>query len=134
MLRIWDGTFHGWINCTGDTSAYREISGGRFKNWQFMTADTIKKFGVGSRNSDETFSYNVGCYVDDEGYLVVGGPVITEFGEKFAAKATGNWQNWKQYDSFYSYLKYSSVAEYGLYYTNAAAAIAKHGADNVVLK
>ena len=103
--------------------------------WEDGTpAYTIKKFGVGSRNSDETFSYNVGCYVDDEGYLVVGGPVITEFGEKFAAKATGNWQNWKQYDSFYSYLKYSSVAEYGLYYTNAAAAIAKHGADNVVLK
>lgn len=108
MLRVWGGTFHGWINCTGDTSAYREISGGRFKSWQFMTADAIKKFGVGSRNSDETFSYNVGCYVDDDNYLVVGGDPITEFDARFEAKA--------KYSAWSSYLKYSSAAD-GLYYT-----------------
>ncbi len=130
MLKISGGTFHAAINCTGDSSAYREIKGGRFKSWQFMTADAPNKFWVGSGNGN----YNVGCYVDDEGYLVVGGPVITEFGDKFAAKATGEWVNWKQYDSFYSYLKYSSVAEYDLYYTNAELAIKKHGAAKVVLK
>ena len=130
MLKISGGTFHAAINCTGDSSAYREIKGGRFKSWQFMTADAPNKFWVGSGNGN----YNVGCYVDDEGYLVVGGPVITEFGDKFAAKATGEWANWKQYDSFYSYLKYSSVAEYDLYYTNAELAIKKHGAAKVVLK
>ncbi|MBO5732421.1 MAG: hypothetical protein J6R38_02220 [Alistipes sp.] len=123
MLKVSGGTFHGAINCTGDTSAYREINGGRFKSWQFMTADAPSKFWVGSGNGN----YNVGVYVDDEGYLVVGGPVITEFGDKFEAKAN-NYSKWS------SYLKYSSAAEHGLYYTNADMAIAKHGEDNVELK
>jgi hypothetical protein len=69
---------------------------------------------------------NVGLYIDDDNYLVVGGPVITEFGDKFAAKAT-NATRWS------SYLKYSSAAEHGLYYTNAELAIKKHGEANVVL-
>ena len=123
MLRVSGGTFHGAINCTGDSSAYREIKGGRFKSWQFMTADADTKFWVGTAKA----TYDVGVYVDDEGYLVVGGPVITEFGDKFAAKAT-NYSKWS------SYLKYSSAATYGLYYTNADMAVAKHGAANVVLK
>ena len=123
MLKVSGGTFHGAINCTGDSSAYRQISGGRFKSWQFMTADADNKFWVGTAKA----TYDVGVYVDDEGYLVVGGPVITEFGDKFAAKAT-NYSKWS------SYLKYSSAATNGLYYTNAAAAIAKHGEANVVLK
>ena len=123
MLKISGGTFHAAINCTGDSSAYREIKGGRFKSWQFMTADAPSKFWVGSGNGN----YNVGVYVDDEGYLVVGGDVITDFGDKFEAKAT-NYSKWS------SYLKYSSAATYGLYYTNADAAIAKHGAANVELK
>ena len=122
MLRISGGTFHAAINCTGDSSAYREIKGGRFKSWQFMTADGPTKFWVGSGNGN----YNVGVYVDDEGYLVVGGDVITEFGTKFKAKAS-NYSKWS------SYLKYSSAAEYGLYYTNAELAIKKHGESNVEL-
>ena len=123
MLRVFGGTFHGWINCTGDTSAYREISGGRFKSWQFMTADALGKFWVGTAKD----TYDVGCYVDDEGYLVVGGPVITDFDDRLAAKAT-------DYGKWSSYLKYSSAAEHGLYYTNAELAIQKHGEANVVLK
>ena len=122
MLKVSGGTFHGSINCTGDQSAYRQISGGRFKSWQFMTADAPSKFWVGTAKE----TYDVGLYVDDEGYLCVGGPVITEFGDKFAAKAT-NATKWS------SYLKYSSAAEHGLYYTNAELAIQKHGAANVVL-
>ena len=122
MLRVWGGTFHGWINCTGDSSAYREISGGRFKSWQFMTADADSKFWVGTAKA----TYDVGCYVDDEGYLVVGGPVITDFDGRFQAKAT-NPTKWS------SYLKYSSAAEHGLYYTKADLAIKKHGEANVVL-
>ena len=123
LLKVSGGTFHAAINCTGDTSAYREIKGGRFKSWQFMTADASSKFWVGSGNGN----YDVGVYVDDEGYLVVGGEVITEFGDKFAAKAT-NYSKWS------SYLKYSSAAEHGLYYTNADLAIKKHGEANVTLK
>ena len=104
MLRVSGGTFHAAINCTGDSSAYREIKGGRFKSWQFMTADAANKFWVGSGNGN----YDVGVYVDKDGYLVVGGPVITE--------APGeNWEK-KSYSSWSSYLKYSSAATYGLYY------------------
>ena len=89
-----------------------------------MTADSNNTkfwFGTSMANS------NVGLYIDDENYLVVGGPVITEFGEKFAAKAT-NPTKWS------AYLQYSSAAANGLYYTNAEMAIKKHGEANVVLK
>ena len=122
MLKVTGGVFHKNLTCYGDSTAYRLISGGRIKSMT-MTADAEGKFTIGSNKS----TYDVGCYVDDEGYLVVGGPVITEFGDKFAAKAT-NYSKWS------SYLQYSSAAKYGLYYTNAAAAIAKHGEANVVLK
>ena len=111
MLKVSGGTFHAAINCTGDSSAYREFKGGRFKSWQFMTADAPTKFWVGSGNGN----YNVGVYVDDEGYLVVGGPVITEFDDRFEAMST-------KYSKWSSYLKYSSAAEYGLYYTSAEKA------------
>ena len=109
MLRVFGGTFNGSVTCTGDTSAYRQFTGGRFKKWSFMTADGVKKFGVGTRNSDETFTYDVGVYVDKDGYLVVGGPVITE------ENVDPNWEE-KQYSTWSSYLKYSSAATYGLYY------------------
>ena len=122
MLKVTGGIFHGMFSCTGDSTAYRLISGGTFKSWTFMTADAANKFTVGTDKQ----VYNVGVYVNDEGYLVVGGPVIKEFDERFAAKAT-NATKWS------SYLNYSSAAEHGLYYTNAEAAIKKHGEANVVL-
>ena len=123
MLKVTGGTFHNMFSCTGDQTAYRLISGGTFKSFTFMTADAPTKFVIGTAKE----VYNVGLYVNDEGYLVVGGPVITEFGDKFAAKAT-NPTKWS------SYLKYSSAAEHGLYYTNAELAVKKHGAANVELK
>ena len=123
MLKVTGGIFHGMFSCTGDSTAYRLISGGTFKSWTFMTADAANKFTVGTDKQ----VYNVGVYVNDDGYLVVGGPVITEFGDKFAAKAT-NATKWS------SYLQYSSAAANGLYYTNAEMAIKKHGEANVKLK
>ena len=123
MLKVTGGIFHNMFSCTGDSTAYRLISGGTFKSWTFMTADAANKFTVGTDKQ----VYNVGVYVNDEGYLVVGGPVITEFGDKFAAKAT-NATKWS------SYLQYSSAATNGLYYTNAEMAIKKHGEANVVVK
>ena len=120
MLKVTGGIFHGMFSCTGDQTAHRLISGGTFKSFTFMTADAANKFCIGTDKQ----TYNVGLYINDEGYLVVGGPVITEFGDKFAAKAT-NPTKWS------SYLQYSSAAEHGLYYTNADAAIKKHGADYV---
>ena len=113
MLKVSGGTFHAAINCTGDTSAYREIKGGKFKSWQFMTADSPTKFWVGSGNGN----YNVGAYVDDAGYLVVGGDVVTEAGETFEA-SSANYSGWS------SYLKYSSVATNDLYYTSVEEALA----------
>ena len=107
------GTFNGWVNCTGDSTAYRQISGGRYKSWQFMTADANNKFWVGTSLAN----YNVGVYVDDEGYLVVGGPVVTEPGTKFEASST-NYGGWS------SYLKYSSAKDNGLYYTSVEEALA----------
>ena len=118
------GVFHKSVSSQGDQTAYRLISGGRFKTLGFMTADSNNtKFWIGTSMNNS----NVGVYVDDENYLVVGGPVITDFGDKFAAKAT-NATKWS------SYLQYSSAATNGLYYTNAQAAISKHGEANVVRK
>ena len=81
------------------------------------------KFTIGSAKG----VFDRGVYVDDEGYIVVGGSVITDFGDKFKAKATN-------VSTAGSYLPYSSAATYGLYYTNAEAAIAKHGEANVEVK
>ena len=123
-LLISGGTFNYSVGSQGDSTALRLIWGGKFKTLGFMTADDNNtKFWIGT----EMAKSDVGVYVDKDGYLVVGGPVITDFGDKFEAKAT-NYSKWS------SYLKYSSAAANGLYYTNADMAIAKHGAANVVLK
>ncbi len=123
-LIISGGLFHHSVGSQGDSTALRLISGGTFKTLGFMTADSNNTkfwFGTSMANS------NVGLYINDDNYLVVGGPVITEFGDKFAAKAT-NPTKWS------SYLQYSSAATNGLYYTNAEMAIKKHDEANVVLK
>ena len=113
LLKVSGGTFHASINCTGDQNAYRQISGGRFKSWQFMTDDASNKFAVTSVMSKDDKgnwigTYDVGCYVDDDNYLVVGGNPITEFDDRFEAKAKCS--VWSRS------LKYSSAAD-GLYYT-----------------
>ena len=108
-----------------DSSSYARIGGGKFKYLDNLYGSALnsEKFTIGSAKK----VFDRGVYVDDEGYIVVGGAVITEFGDKFAAKAT-NATKWS------SYLQYSSAAEQGLYYTNAEMAIKKHGEANVVLK
>lgn len=113
-LLISNGTFHYSVGSQGDSTAYRLISGGRFKSFGFMTADSNNtKFWIGTAKGTS----NVGVYVDDEGYLVVGGPVITEPGSQFKASST-NYGGWN------SYLKYSSAANNGLYYTSVEEALA----------
>ena len=125
LIQIYGGTFNGRFNISVDSSAYALISGGKFKYLDNLYGSALNtdKFTIGSSKGN----FDRGVYVDDEGYIVVGGPVITEFGDKFTAKATNA-------SKAGSYLPYSSAATYGLYYTNAAAAIAKHGEANVVLK
>ena len=122
-LLISGGVFHYSVGSQGDSTALRLISGGTFKTLGFMTADNNNTkfwFGTSMGKSD------VGLYINDDNYLVVGGPVISEFGDKFQAKAT-NATKWS------SYLTYSSAATNGLYYTNADMAIEKHGENNVKL-
>ena len=125
LIQIYGGTFNGKFYISVDSSAYALISGGKFKYLDNLYGSALNsdKFTIGSSKGN----FDRGIYVDDEGYFVVGGAVITEFGDMFAAKATNA-------SKAGSYLPYSSAAEYGLYYTNAAAAIAKHGEANVVLK
>ena len=124
LIQIYGGTFNGKFYISVDSSAYALISGGKFKYLDNLYGSELNsdKFTIGSSKGN----FDRGVYVDDEGYIVVGGAVITEFGDKFAAKATNA-------SKAGSYLPYSSAAEYGLYYTNADAAIAKHGKANVVL-
>ena len=104
-LLISGGVFHYSVGSQGDSTALRLIWGGRFKSFGFMTADDNNtKFWIGTTMATS----NVGVYVDKEGYLVVGGPVITEApGENYEKKSYSSWSN---------YLKYSSAAGYGLYY------------------
>ena len=104
MLKVTGGVFHKNLSCYGDSTAYRLISGGRFKSMT-MTADAEGKFTVGTAKS----VYDVGLYVDEEGYLVVGGPVIT-------ADRAGEFSKKESYSKWSSYLQYSSAAEHGLYY------------------
>ena len=118
------GTFNGKFYMSVDSSSYARIGGGKFKYMDNLYGSALNsdKFTIGSAKK----VFDRGVYVDDEGYIVVGGPVITEFGDKFEAKVTN-------VSVVGSYLPYSSAAEYGLYYTNAEIATANKKAD-VVLK
>ena len=125
LIQIYGGTFNGRFYTSVDSSAYMLISGGKFKYLDNLYGSALNsdKFTIGSAKG----VFDRGIYVDDEGYFVVGGAVITEFGDMFAAKATNA-------SKAGSYLPYSSAASNGLYYTNAEMAITKHGEANVVLK
>ncbi|MBR5200451.1 MAG: right-handed parallel beta-helix repeat-containing protein [Alistipes sp.] len=125
LIQIYGGTFNGKFYTSVDSSAYMLISGGKFKYLDNLYGSALNsdKITIGSSKGN----FDRGIYVDDEGYFVVGGAVITEFGDMFAAKATNA-------SKAGSYLPYSSAAEHGLYYTNASLAIQKHGEANVVLK
>ncbi len=112
------GTFNGQLWMSVDSSSYTRIGGGKFKYMNNSYGSTLNadKFTIGSAKG----VFDRGVYVDDEGYIVVGGPVITEFGDKFEAMTTN-------VSAAGSYLPYSSAATYGLYYTNADFAYDKNG-------
>ncbi len=113
-LIISGGTFNYSVGSQGDSTANRLISGGTFKSFGFMTADSNNTkfwFGTSMGNS------NVGVYVDDNGYIVVGGPVVTEAGETFEASSAN-------YSGASSLLQYSSAVNNGLYYTSVEEAFA----------
>ena len=113
-LIISGGLFNYSVGSQGDSTALRLISGGTFKSFGFMTADSNNtKFWIGTSMGNS----NVGVYIDDNGYLVVGGPVNTEPGEIFEASSDN-------YGGFSSYLQYSSAVTEGLYYTSVEEAFA----------
>ena len=108
-MLISGGLFHYYVSSQGDSTAYRLISGGTFKTLGFMTADSNNtKFWIGTSIPVS----DVGVYINDENYLVVGGPVITGFDDRFEIKIVAT--KWS------TYLQYSSAAANGLYCTNAA--------------
>ena len=120
LLIIRGGYFDCSINATGDTNAYRQISGGTFKNFQFLTTGSGKlSFGTSKT------TYDVGVHLDENGYWVVGGPVISEPGTMEASmKGT----------SFNSFLTYSSAKD--TFYAESAQALmtAKPNATITVYK
>jgi len=122
MLKVTGGTFNGMFSCTGDSTAYRLISGGKFKYFTFMTADAASKFAIGTAKS----VYDVGVYVDADNYLVVGGPVKATPDNKFGAHTTYG-TGWS------SYLKYSSAATYGMHYVDPDDAIEDSKSGTVTL-
>ena len=127
-LLIYGGTFNGTINAKGDVTCYRLIAGGTFKNF----SSPFNFFTAGPSGSEQklTFGsaknvYDRGVYVNENGDLIVGGPVITDAGSQFQASAA--------YRGYSSYLQYSSAANQGLFYTSAAQALADNPSGNVTL-
>lgn len=113
-LLISGGVFNYSVGSQGDSTALRLISGGTFKSFGFMTADSNNtKFWIGTAMGTS----NVGVYVDDNGYIVVGGSVVTEAGETFEASSTN-------YSGASNLLQYSSAKDNGLYYTAVEEALA----------
>jgi len=110
-LIISGGTFHYSVGSQGDSTASRLISGGTFKTIGFMTSGS-SKFWIGTSMGNS----NVGVHIDDNGYIVIGGPVITEPGDIYAASSS--------YSGASSYLQYSSAKDNQLYYTSVEEALA----------
>ena len=115
-LIVSGGVFNYTVSSQGDSTCSRLISGGTFKTLGFMTADSNNtKFWIGTSMGNS----NVGVHIDDNGYLVVGGPVVTAPGEKFEASSPNH-----DDAGFGNYLTYSSAATEGLYYTSVEEALA----------
>ena len=103
LMRINGGTFECKINCTGDVSAYRQISGGKFKkgSFQFLTA------GASGSEQKLTFGkdknvYNTPLYINEEGYLIVGAEAPKDLVKTRVP-----------YGYFSNYLEYSKAKEEG---------------------
>jgi len=114
-LLISGGVFHYPVGSQGDSTALRLISGGKFKSMGFMTADSNNTkfwYGTSMANSD------VGVYVDENDYIVVGGPVITDNTDKKFGAAINSISGKNG-----NYLEYSSVATGDFYYESADLAL-----------
>ena len=108
------GTFNGKFYMSVDSSSYARIGGGTFKYMDNLYGSALNsdKFTIGSAKG----VFDRGVYVDDNGYVVVGGSVVTEAGETFEASSTN-------YSAAGSYLQYSSAKDNDLYYTAVEEAL-----------
>ena len=84
------GTFNATISSQGDTTAYRLISGGKFKSFGFMTSDTnTNKCSFGSAQGKT----NAIIYIDEEGYYVVDSKNNTLNPADFEAATNSKWDS-----------------------------------------
>jgi len=121
-LIISGGIFNYSVGSQGDSTANRLIYGGRFKTFGFMTADSNNtKFWIGTKMAVS----DVGVCIDDEGYIVIGGPVIEANDGRFEAYTTsyGKWSN---------LLQYSSAAEKGVYIETLESAMKKASSSTII--
>jgi len=89
-LLIHGGTFNYSVGSQGDQTAYRQIAGGKFKSFGFMTNDSnTKKFSFGSSHG----ATNADIYVDDEGYYVVDCSGVSEKPGTYEAVSSGAWNS-----------------------------------------
>ena len=122
---------HGLLtDCNGDQNAYRLFTGGTFKSFQFLTYDNQETknklaYATSKASTLSAQAYDVGVYVNDDGYLVVGGSVVQEAGTTYQAKAG--------YSRWHASLKYSSANANDLYYTSVAKALEKNTSSNNVV-
>ena len=123
-LLIQGGIFNKPVSSSGDSTAYTLISGGSFnatilQSGYMPTSSTI--YAIGKKTPDEytAGSYDVGVYVDDNGYLNVGGPVITAAGTEYEASTP--------YTVWSNFLNFSSAKDNGLFYTSLEIALARAG-------
>ena len=69
LLQFYGGTFNGKFYASVDSSAYTLIAGGRFKYLDNLYGSALNadKFTIGTSKGN----FNVGVYVDTDGYIVV---------------------------------------------------------------
>ncbi len=131
-LLITGGTFNYSVGSQGDSTAYRLISGGKFKTFGFMTADAYNtKFWIGSKMavSDRY------VYIDDAGYTCVyNEKAISDVNETEFIKDVGI--KAKVYGGKLSndLLQYSSAVTEGVYYTDENVALTDYNAGKAANK
>ena len=121
------GYFNCSVSCSGDKSSYRQIAGGTFKSGITGTIEETK-FWIGTAKD----TYNVGVYVDENGYLVVGGPVIIGYKNNQIFNEDYNCYT-ETYKWSTSNLQYSSAKAEGLYYNSIKRALSDNNSTTGIV-
>ena len=127
-LLITGGTFNGTLGYLGGSTASGTIKGGTFKSWDTLSVDGSHQFAVGTKgaNKNTLGTYDIGLYVRSDGYLVVGGSVITAPSAQFEASSPAtNWHSALQYSSAKQYGSNGSYTNNVLYWESIETAMSK---------